>query len=442
MPDILIQGGRVIDPASGRDEVADVAIADGTIAAIAPAGGGKPGGPRAGGGKPGGPRGARAAEVIDAAGLLVCPGLIDPHVHCREPGREGEETIATAAAAAVAGGFTTIVAMPNTDPPQDDETAIQYVLQRAAQANRARVLPAGCITKGRAGEELAEMALMQEAGAVAFTDDGEGVASTAVMHRALQYAGMIGAPLLQHCQDPALFGGAMHSGATAVRLGLRGIPASGEEIMLRRDLELLRRTRGRYHMLHVSSAGSVELLRRAKADGLAVTAEATPHHLLLTDAACMGFDSNYKMNPPLRSADDVEALRAGVADGTIDCLASDHAPHAAEQKELEFALAPFGIISLDCALGLYAQALLRTGTLDWPSLIERMTVGPARVLGRAIGRLEVGGPADVTVIDPKKRWTVRTDRFASKSRNCPYDGWKLRGRAVMTIVGGDVKYRL
>jgi dihydroorotase len=253
---------------------------------------------------------------------------------------------------------------------------------------------------------------------------------------------MIGAPLMQHCQDPDLAGGHMNSGPVAVRLGLPGIAASGEQIMLRRDLELVERTAARYHVLHVSSAGSVELVRQAKARHLPVTAEASPHHLLLTDAACMGYDPNYKVNPPLRSMADVEALRAGVADGTIDCLATDHAPHAAEEKELEFSLAPFGIISLECAVGLYAKALIRTGLMDWPALIARMTTGPAAVIKGPLGTLSPGCVADVTLIDPQRRWTVRVGAFASRSRNCPYDGWTLIGRPVMTIVRGRIKYQI
>ena len=424
MNDILITNGRVIDPASGLDAVADVAIAKGRIVRVAPPG----------------RISRRAREVIDARGKIVAPGLIDLHVHCREPGHEEEETIATSAAAAVAGGFATICAMPNTHPPMDDEAAIQYVLQRCQEADLARVLPIGCITKAREGKELAEMAMMHSAGAVAFSDDGDGVASTAVMYRALQYAKLLDVPLMQHCQDPDLLTGEMNSGAVAVRMGMGGIAAAGEQIMLRRDLELVERTAARYHMCHVSTAGSVRLLREAKAAGLPVTAEAAPHHLLLTDAACEGFDPVYKVNPPLRTAEDVQAVREGVADGTIDCLATDHAPHAAEEKELEFRLAPFGMISLECALGLYVKALIDTKLLDWPGLIARMTINPARVIGQELGTLAVGAVADVTIIDPNRRWTVRAERFRSKSRNCPYDGWRLRGRPVMTIVGGVIKY--
>ena len=421
MYDILIQNGRVIDPAAGRDEVCDVAVRGGRIARV-------------------GEVRAKARQVIDATGKIVCPGLIDLHVHCREPGHEEEETIATASAAAAAGGFTTLCAMPNTHPPMDDEPAVNYVLQRAAEAGLARVLPIGCITKGREGKELAEMGLMMQAGAVAFTDDGDGVASAAVMQRALQYAGMIGAPLLQHCQDPDLAGGQMNSGAVAVRLGLAGIAAAGESIMLKRDLQLLERIDARYHVLHVSTAGSVELIRQAKQAGLPITAEAAPHHLLLTDAACMGYDPNYKMNPPLRCAEDVEAVRQAVVDGTIDTLATDHAPHAKEEKELEFGLAPFGVISLECAVGLYAKALIATKLMDWPGLIARLTTGPAAVINKPLGTLAGGAEADVTIIDPKKRWTVRVDRFVSKARNCPYDGWRLTGRCVATLVAGRIKF--
>ncbi len=425
MADILIQHGRVIDPASGRDEVTDVLIAGGRIERIGPA------------------DGTQADTVIDATGLIVAPGLIDPHVHCREPGHEEEETIASASAAAVAGGFATIVAMPNTHPPQDNESTVQYVIRQAKAARLARVLPAGAITKGREGKELAEIGSMLSAGAVAFTDDGDGIASATVMQRALQYAGMFGVAVMQHCEDPDLGRtGAMNSGAMAVRLGLAGIPAAAEEIMLQRDLALLARTDGRYHVQHVSTAVSVEMIRVAKQRGLDVSAEATPHHLLLTDAACATYDPNYKMSPPLRTPEDVEALRRGVADGTIDCVGTDHAPHAAEEKELEFALAPNGIIALECAVGLYAKALIQTGLMDWPALLARLTVGPAAVIGQDLGTLAEGAVADVTLIDPAADYTVDVSQWRSLSRNCPYDGWQLPARAVCTIVEGQVRFRL
>ena len=422
MYDLLIKNGRVIDPQGGVDESADVAVQGGKIAKIGQIAG-------------------KAEVVLEAGGRIVCPGLIDLHVHCREPGHEEEETIATAASAAVAGGFTTICAMPNTHPPLDDEAAIQFVLQRAAWAGLARVLPVGCITKAREGKELAELGMMLQAGAVAFTDDGDGVANTAMMYRALQYAGMFNVAIMQHCQDPSLAGGSMNSGAVAVRLGLSGMAAAGEEMMLQRDLVLAERTKAPYHVMHVSVAGAVELIRQAKARGVRVTAEAAPHHLLLTDAACANYDPVYKVNPPLRSAADVEALRAGVADGTIDCLATDHAPQAAEEKELEFGLAPSGMISLECALPLYAKALIETGLMGWPALIEKMTINPARVIRRPLGTLAIGAEADITIIDPAKRWTIHSEKFRSKSRNCPYDDWKVKSKAVATIVGGKIKYQ-
>ncbi|HNX26565.1 MAG TPA: dihydroorotase [Phycisphaerae bacterium] len=426
MSRLLIKGGRVIDPANGINRICDVLIADSRIKKVGTVN----------------KSDAAGAEAINAKGMIVAPGLIDIHVHCREPGHEEEETIASASAAAVAGGFTTICAMPNTHPAQDDERAINYVLERSAEASLANVLPVGCITKNRDGKELAEMALMCEAGVVAFSDDGNGVDDSKIMHRALQYASMLGISLMQHCQDSDLFSGVMNSGPVAVRLGLGGIAAACEEIMLRRDLELVAHTKAPYHVQHASTAGSVELIRQAKSQGLPVTAEATPHHLLLTDAACMDYDPNYKVNPPLRSANDVEALRRGIADGTVDCLATDHAPHSKEEKEHEFAVAPFGIISLDCALGLFVKALIEPGIIDWPAMIKCMTVGPAKVIRKPLGTLTPGAAADVTIIDPNMKWTVDVDKFVSKSRNCPYDGWQLGARAVATIVGGKVKFRL
>lgn len=422
---ILVKGGRVIDPAARHDRTADVLIADGKIAGV------------------GSGLKAAGARLIDAAGMIVCPGLIDIHVHLREPGDEDEETIATGSAAAVAGGFTSVACMPNTRPALDDEAAIEFVLRQASRADLCNVYPVGAVTKGREGSELAEMGQMVRAGAVGFSDDGRGVASTGVMFRALQYARMFDKPLLQHCEDADLAaGGVMNGGATATRLGLPGINPIAEELMIQRDLTLVRQTGAQYHICHISTAGSVELVRRAKAEGLRVTTEVCPHHLLLTEEACEGYDTHYKMNPPLRTQADVEACIQGVVDGTIDCLVTDHAPHGVQEKELEFLTAPFGIIGLETAVPLFVKALIEPGHLDWSGLIQRLSTGPAQALQLAKGTLATGADADVVVIDPAMKWTVDAKQFRSKSRNCPFDGQEVTGRAVMTIVGGRIKYEL
>ena len=423
MGEIWIHNGRVIDPTSGFDATADLLLRDGLVAGV---GSVKP--------TPG-------AMQIDATGLIVPPGLIDIHVHFREPGDEEEETIASGAASAVAGGFTTVCCMPNTKPALDNEAQIEFVLRESQRANLARVLPVGAITKGREGKELAEIASMLARGAVAISDDGVGVADTAVMRKALQYTKMLGGLIMQHCEDPQLAHGSMHAGLVSTELGLGGIPAEAEQLMIARDI-LLNRTIGcRYHVQHISTAFSVELVRRGKRDGAPVTTEVAPHHLLLTDESCRGYDTNYKMNPPLRTKADVDACIAGVVDGTIDILATDHAPHRAEEKELEFAAAPMGILGLECALPLYIKALVEPGHIGWPRLIALMTSEPARVAKLPYGRLAPGAAADVTLIDPKLQWTIRKAEFASKSRNCPFDGWQVNGKAVATIVGGDIKYR-
>jgi len=420
---ILIKNGRVIDPSQQLDRIGDVLLADGKVKQI-------------------GKLSAMADQVIDARGLIVCPGLIDMHVHLREPGDEEDETIASGGAAAVAGGFTAVACMPNTDPPLDNEAAVEFIYRQADRAGQCRVYPIGAVTKGRSGQELAEMGQMVRAGAVAFSDDGAGVANTGLMARAMQYVTMFDKPIIQHCEDPALSaGGVMNGGTMATKLGLPGMPAAAEELMLQRDLVLLRSSGTRYHAAHVSIAASVELVREAKRRGLPVTAEVTPHHLLLTEEACSQYDTNTKVNPPLRTRADVEACLAGVADGTIDCLVSDHAPHGAERKELEFLTAPFGIIGLETALPLFVKALVEPGLLDWPGLIERMTLRPARILGLSKGTLREGADADVTLIDPDAVWTIDVGAFRSKSRNCPFHGWRVRGRAAMTIVGGQIKYR-
>ncbi|HOB74964.1 MAG TPA: dihydroorotase [Phycisphaerae bacterium] len=422
---LLIKGGRVIDPAAGVDRTADVLLADGKVAGIDSS------------------LSVPDAQVIDARGRIVCPGLIDIHVHFREPGDEDEETIATGSAAAVAGGFTSVACMPNTRPALDDEAGIEFVYHQARRADLCNVYPVGAITKNREGAELAEMGQMIRAGAVGFSDDGTGVARTGLMLRALQYVKMFDTPILQHCEDPDMAaGGVMNSGVTAVRLGLPGMNPIAEELMIQRDLTLVRATGSRYHVAHISTARGVELVRQAKAAGLPVTCEVCPHHLLLTEEACATYDTNYKMSPPLRTRADVEACLQGVVDGTIDCLVTDHAPHGVQEKEREFLDAPFGIIGLECALPLYVKAFIETGLMDWPGIIERLTIRPARVLSLEKGTLATGADADVTIIDPNLRWTIDVRQFKSKSRNCPYHGWDVTGRATHTIVGGKIKYQL
>ena len=423
MPSLLIQHGTILDPSRSFNQRADLLIKDGKIAAI-------------------GENLGRADRVIDARNCLVTPGLIDIHVHFREPGDEEEEDIASGSKAAVAGGFTTVCCMPNTKPTLDNEGQIEFVLRESERVNCANIYPIGAITKGREGKELAELALMQQRGAVAFSDDGVGVADASVMRKAFQYAKMLDTCLMQHCEEPTLAGGAMHAGLVATSLGLPGVPAEAEQLMISRDI-LLNRTIGcRYHIQHISTAGSVELVRRAKADRLPVTTEVSPHHLLLTDESCRTFDTNYKMNPPLRTKRDVEACIRGVIDGTIDCLATDHAPHLAEEKELEFQYAPNGILGLEPALALYIKALVEPGHIDRMKLIAMMTINGARIAKLDKGTLAIGADADVTVIDPNLEWTIDIEKFESKSRNCPFHGWNVKGRATTTIVAGDVKWEL
>jgi dihydroorotase len=428
MPSILIQNGTLLDPSQKLNRKGDLLIRDGRIASVV---------------APDSSPGTRADRVIDAAGCFVTPGLIDVHVHFREPGDEEEETIASGSAAAVAGGFTTVCCMPNTKPALDNEGLIDFVLREAERAGLANVFPVGAITKERKGKELAEIGSMKARGAIAFSDDGVGVADSNVMRKALQYAKMCDTVLMQHCEEAALTGGSMHAGLASTSLGLGGIPAEAEQLMISRDL-LLNRTIGcRYHVQHISTAWSVELIRRAKRDGQSwVSAEATPHHLLLTDESCKTYDTNYKMNPPLRTAADVKACIEGMKDGTIDILATDHAPHLAEEKELEFPFAPFGINMIECALGLYIKALVEPGHIDWMKLIDLMSTQPARVVSLDRGNLRQGSVADVTVIDPNLEWTVDIERWHSKSRNNPFHGWKLKGRATHAIVCGNIKWSL
>ena len=426
---LIIANGRVIDPAQRLDEVTDVFLVDGRVKQV---------------GKT--TRAERLGEaVFDASSCIVCPGLIDPHVHLREPGEEEKETIASGAAAAVQGGFSSVCCMPNTQPTLDDDGRIDFVYTESQRAGLANVFPIGAVTKGREGRELAEIRLMAAAGAVGFSDDGQAVASAAIMAKALAYIATTGKVLMQHCEDPELGGGAMNAGALATRLGLAGWPGVAEELVIQRDVLLnLRQNIGaRYHVQHVSSGGSIDLLRRARHDPFGqahITAEVTPHHLLLTDEMCSDYNTNYKMNPPLRSRGDIEAIREGVRDGTVTILATDHAPHTQEEKELEFAAAPYGIIGLECALPLYVKGLIETETIDWPDLIAMLTWHPAQICGLdQRGTLAPGALADVTVIDPKEDWTIDVSKFSSKSRNCPFDGWSVTARAVATIVGGDFK---
>jgi dihydroorotase len=419
MSSILIKNGTLIDPSRKLMAAGDLFLRNGQIV----------------------PAGDEAADrVIDATGCYVTPGLIDIHVHLREPGDEEEETIASGSAAAVAGGFTTVCCMPNTRPPLDNEGQIEFVLREAQRVGLANVFPVGAITKAREGRELAEIGSMLARGAIAVSDDGSGVGDAAVMRRALQYTKMFDGLIMQHCEEPTLAGGAMNAGLVATTLGLPGAPPEAEELMIARDLLLNRAIGCRYHIQHVSTAGSVELIRRAKADGLCVTAEVAPHHLLLTDECCRGYDTNYKMNPPLRTAADVQACISGVADGTIDILATDHAPHRAEEKELDFASAPYGIVGLECALALYIEALVTPGHIDWLRLIDMMSTRPANIVRLDRGTLATGAIADVTIIDPTMDWTIDVSEFAGKSRNCPFNGRPVKGRAIATIVEGILRW--
>jgi dihydroorotase len=420
--ELLIKNGRVIDPANGIDKKCDVLIADGRIAEV-------------------GSITKTVQTVIDAEGKLVTPGLIDIHVHFREPGDEEEETIASGSMAAVAAGFTSVVCMPNTNPVIENETDIEYIHRKARQTRKTHVYTMGAITKGLQGVELAEMGFMAEAGAVGFTDDGRGVQDPAVMLRALKYAAMFDVFIAQHCQDDAIAcKGVMNSGYYSTILGLPGLDPLAEEAMLWRDIQLLKKTNVRYHAQHISTAGSIDLIRQAKKDSLPFTCEVTPHHLLLTEECCAEYDTNYKVNPPLRSAKDVEALKQAIADGLIDALATDHAPHLQSERELEFLTAPFGIASLECALALYIKALIEPGILDWPGLIRMMAEKPAKIINVDKGTLGKGKQADVTIIDPNAEYNIDVNTFHSKSRNCPYHGWKVKGKVEKTIVGGEIRF--
>jgi dihydroorotase len=417
---VLIRHGRVIDP--GRiNGPADVLIENGKIAAVGP-----------------GLKAPAGATVIDATGKWVLPGFVDLHVHFREPGFEYKETIATGAAAAVAGGFTSVCCMPNTQPVNDNQSVTEFILDKARAAGLANVFPIGAITKGSEGKELAEFGDLRAAGCVAVSDDGKPVMNGMVMRRALEYARAFDLPVVDHCECTHLSeGGCMHEGQVATEMGLHGIPAASEDVMVARNLALAELTGGRLHLAHLSTAGSVRMVREAKARGIRVTAEACPHHFLLTEEAVREFNTNAKMNPPLRSRKDVEAVKAGLKDGTIDVIATDHAPHAAFEKEREFDYAPFGIVGLETAWGL-ALVLVEEGVLTVEQVVAALTVQPARAFGLAKGTLAVGADADVTIVDPEAPWVVDPEKFKSKGRNTPFAGWKLKGRVVSTLVGGRV----
>jgi dihydroorotase len=425
---LLLRGGRVVDPSQGFDDIGDVLIEGDRIAHA-----GKPlGDVRRDGG----------LEEIDCTGRIVSPGFIDVHCHLREPGREDVETITTGARAAAAGGFTAVCAMPNTDPVTDNQAAVGFIVRQAQRAQSARVYPIGAVSVGQKGESLAEFGEMVGAGAVAVSDDGKPVATAQLMRTALEYARTFGIPVADHCEEMSLArGGAMNEGIVSARLGLKGIPSEAEEIMAIRDILLARRTGGHVHLCHMSTRGSVELIRWGKDRGIRVTAEVCPHHLSLTEDSVEGYDTNAKMNPPLRTADDVAALQEAVRDGTIDLVATDHAPHHYDEKEREFSDAPNGIVGLETALAVLATHLVVPGILGWPTLIDRMSTTPARVFGLTGGTLRRESVADITIFDPAEEWTVDPDRFLSKGRNSPYRGKRLTGRATCTIVGGRVVFQ-
>ncbi len=424
MPSILIQNGRVIDPSQGMDRVTNLLVADGRIAAYDAA-----------------PTGQET--LIEAAGRIVAPGLIDMHVHLREPGFEEDETIESGTAAALAGGFASVACIPNTDPPIDTQGAVEFIRDRAARADHCNVFVIACASKNREGKELAEIGQLVEAGAVAFSDDGAPVYDAELMRRAFEYCLMFDKPVLNHAEIRELTQhGVMHEGLTSLILGLSAIPAAAEDVMTSRDIALAEATGGRLHIMHVSTSNSIDALRRAKSRKVRVTAEATPHHFTLTDESLRTFDSNFKMSPPLRGREHVEAVIAGLADGTIDVIASDHAPHAREKKMQELDQAPFGIVGLETSLGLVITRLIEPGHLDWPAAIGKMSLNPARILGIPKGTLQIGADADITVIDPKARWTVDPAKFRSKSTNTPFAGMELTGRAEVVIVGGRVKFRI
>jgi len=422
MSEILLQGGRILDPGSKRDAAGDLLIRDGKIA----------------GGKP-----SKDAVVIQVDGLVVTPGLIDPHVHLREPGQSAKETIATGTAAAVAGGFTSVIAMPNTSPVADGPNTIAWMRQRAKETGVANVFPTGAISVGQKGEALAPIGALRQAGVVGITDDGHCIQSAELMRRAMEYARMFDLPVMDHCEDRTLSaGGVMNEGKWSRILGLPGWPGIAEEVIVARNALLAELTGARVVCQHLSSAGSVRILREARARGVRIDGEASPHHLCLTEELVEGYDTNFKMNPPLRTAADVKAIREAVKDGTIRFLATDHAPHCSYEKEVEFDEAPFGIVGLETALGVYLTELVQRDRIPLGEVVAKMTNLPSDYFGLGRGTLREGAPADVTVIDPERKWTVKKAEFQSKSKNTPFEGRELKGRAVFTIVSGEIRHDL
>jgi dihydroorotase len=426
MKPLLIKGGRIIDPGQNRDGVGSLLISEGKISWV-----GKASPPDT------------EYDVIDAEGLIVCPGFIDLHCHLRQPGFEEKETIASGTRAAARGGFTTVACMPNTGPPLDNKDIVEYVKATAAREGAIRVLPIGCVSKGRKGRELADLGELAKAGVIGFSDDGDPVPTPELMRRALEYSRESNLPIIDHCEDKALSkGGQMNQGKISAELGLEGIPNVAEENIVARDLALAETSRGWVHIAHASTQGSVELIRRAKAKGIRVTAEATPHHLTLTEERVRDLNTNAKVNPPLRTKDDVEALIQGLKDNTIDVIATDHAPHTEADKHCQFELAPFGISGFETALG-SLMGLVQRGEIELTMLIAKLTAEPAKILGRKyeLGTLAVGSPADVTIFDPGMEWTVDASKFASKGKNTPLAGEKLKGKVMMTIYRGKIVYR-
>jgi dihydroorotase len=425
MGKLTIKNGRVFDPVHGLDAVRDIAIEDGRFAAI---------GENLDGG---------GGEIFDASGMCVAPGFIDMHVHLREPGFEYAETIESGSRAAAAGGFTTICCMPNTQPVNDNATVTSYIIERAHRHAIVNVLPIGAITKGSAGEELAAIGSMVQAGVVAISDDGRPVMNARLMRRAMETARSFGIPVIDHCEDLNLSsGGDIHEGLASVRLGLRGIPGASEDVMVARDILLAELTGARFHVAHISARRSVEMVAFAKARGLAVTCETTPHHFTLTDGDLIPYDSNYKMKPPLRSACDTGAVVQGVVNGTVTVIATDHAPHAGSEKMQEFEKCPFGIIGLETAIALTLEKLVHPGKIGLMKMVELFTTGPASVLTLDAGGMEIGAAADVTIFDTERRWVYDVNKSASKSRNSPLDGHKFRGGPVATFVAGKIVWKL